>query len=389
MALPKITSAFLSVTHDCCLRCRYCFIHQNPDYITYDTAKYAVDWLYQNYLDDGERNPPGVTYFGGEPMLCYESILVPLTTYIRETYGDIFSISLTTNGVLLNEERLKFLEGNKVGMLLSMDGGKQTQDEQRPFPGGGSSFDALENKLETILRYYPDVGFRSTITAESAGVWFDNFCFARDAGFRSWFGMPNHFEVWDEEAVRKLADGARRFGDYFIECCRSGERPVPFSSFDRMFRTIRNINSNIRAGVNRPVEDCAVCGRCGLGGTHYAAIDPGGRVFTCQDMSSFENEDSPFYIGTIFDGVDEDRRMAMVLDYNTRRCHGKDCSQCRLDRVCDGGCVANNYMANGDIRSIPTIHCEWYQILLEEAIRVMGVLGQEDNEIFRGIWNDG
>ncbi|MPM01432.1 hypothetical protein SDC9_47672 [bioreactor metagenome] len=154
-----------------------------------------------------------------------------------------------------------------------------------------------------------------------------------------------------------------------------------------MFGTINLINAAIQKGVDRNIPRCVACSRCGLGGTHYAAIDPTGRVFTCQDMSSFENEASPFYLGNIFTGIDNSRREFMVTDYDTRRCSGKDCEKCRMNRVCDGGCVANNYMKSGDTKSVSIVHCEWYQMLLEEAIRVMRLLGSEHNETFKQIWS--
>lgn len=379
MNLPKISSVFLTVTHDCCCRCPYCFVKQNPEYMRLETAKYAADWLWENR----EGRTPGINFFGGEPMLCYASIVKPLTEYVREKYP-LYNLSITTNGVLLREDSLRFLSENNVGMLLSMDGGKETQDSQRPMSDGSSSFDRID--LGLIQHYYPTIGFRATITRASA-AWFENFCFAMEHGFSTWFCMPNDFEEWDEDGIETLREHVQMFGDYFISSCRNGKRPIEFSSFERMFGAIRHINQAISLGIDRNLPRCMACNRCGTGGTYNAAIDPNGRIFACQDLSSFSDENSPFYLGDIFHGVSDERRNALIQWYDSTRCHGKNCSECRLNRICDGGCVANNYMANGDIRSVPKIHCEWYQMLLDEAIRVMNVLGSEGNQIFREVWN--
>lgn len=354
--------------------------------MSYETAKYAADWLYQNWHENGEQWDPNINFFGGEPMLCWDSIVKPLSEYIRQTYGENYLLAITTNGMLLDEEKLKFLRDHQVSMLLSIDGDQETQDSQRTTHNGDSSFAVLEPKLDLILKYFPSVGFRSTITAQSAHLMFHNLRFAANRGFVSWFGMPNDFEPWDEAYVEILRREVGKLGDYFIEECRAGRRPITFSSFERMFGAINHINEAIENNIDRNIPRCTACNRCGLGGTHYAAIDTRGRVFSCQDMCSFESENSPFYLGTIFDGVDDERRLALVNDYDTRRCKGKDCTQCRLNRICDGGCVANNYMANGDIKAVPKIHCDWYQMLLEEAIRVMGILGLEGNAVFKEIW---
>lgn len=388
VVLPKITSAFLNLTNACNLACRYCFVHQNPTYISLETAKDAADWLYQNWEANGKQHNVGINYFGGEPLLCWESVIVPLTEYIRRTYGEEFRLSITTNGILLDEERLEFLRKHKVSPLLSMDGDKETQDEQRPTHAGGSSFDLLEPKLDMILHYFPDIGFRSTITPKSAPLLFHNLSFVESRGFTTWFGMPNDFETWALADIEVLRGEVRKLGNHFIERCRNGERPIRFTSFERMFAAICHINSAIEQGVDRDIDRCSSCYRCGLGGTHYAAIDTEGRVFACQDMCSFATEESPFYLGSIYQGIDDARRKALMADYDSRRCHGKDCTQCRLSRICDGGCVANNYMVNADIRHVPEIHCEWYQMLLEEAIRVMGILGAEGNQTFSQIWRE-
>ena len=148
--LPKISGGFLNLTQKCNLKCKYCFVTQQPKEMDYKTAKDAVDFYAKNALDN--LDIPDITFFGGEPLLKFEYIIKPLVEYIRKRYGD-FEISVTTNGTLLDEEKLKFLRDNNVGLLLSIDGDKETQNHNRPFHSGKGSFDEID--VDLILKYYP------------------------------------------------------------------------------------------------------------------------------------------------------------------------------------------------------------------------------------------
>ena len=119
MRIPKIYRGFLNLTQKCNLKCKYCFVLQQPKEMTLETAIDAVNFYAKNALEEGTE--PSLTLFGGEPMLKYEEIIVPLIKYIRENYG-YYDIGITTNGTLLNREVYEFFKENDVGMLLSLDG---------------------------------------------------------------------------------------------------------------------------------------------------------------------------------------------------------------------------------------------------------------------------
>jgi DNA-binding LacI/PurR family transcriptional regulator len=110
MNLPRITTAMLVVTHDCNLRCRYCFVDKNPCKMTYETAKAAAEFVIKNAEED--KVTPGINFFGGEPMLMWDSIIVPLVNWVRHEYKKPFHFGITTNGTLLNEERIQFMKDN-------------------------------------------------------------------------------------------------------------------------------------------------------------------------------------------------------------------------------------------------------------------------------------
>ena len=125
------TSACLNLTNQCNLRCDYCFVNQSADRMSLDTAKAAVSLVHNNLLRKRELdNTPDlkgvINFFGGEPLLEYNSIIVPLTIWIEETYPNDFNLGITTNGTLLTKERIDFLYDHNIIPLLSMDGDKET-----------------------------------------------------------------------------------------------------------------------------------------------------------------------------------------------------------------------------------------------------------------------
>ena len=384
--MPRITSAMLVLTHGCNLECRYCFVQQNPCHMTFETAMRATNFLIQNA--DRENLVPSINFFGGEPMLMWDEIIVPLTNWIRNEYQKPFSLSITTNGTLLNKERIEFLTQNRMGVLLSIDGDKETQDYNRPLHNGGSSFDILKDVIPLIVEYRPGTTFRMTTIPKTCEHVFENIQFAQESGFKSFFVIPNVFEKWSDEKRGILAKEMRKYSDYYIESFRDGVEPIRFSEIDKGFVAIRQINSAIDAKEYRTSNKCKSYGKCGLGASRFASIDPNGNLYACQEMTSNEGEQSIFYIGNIFDGERDDLRYRLMNLYDSSQASGEDCSSCKLNRVCDGGCVANNYMITGSVNKLPEMYCWWQQLVIDEAIYIMQTLGKEENEAFRKKWSN-
>ena len=150
--------------------------------MTLDTAKKAVDFMVNNFKKAKElgygQKEINLTYFGGEPTLCWDSIIVPLTEYIKNNYKDIFNLNMTTNGTLLNEERINFLKDNNIHLLLSCDGPPEVQDYNRPTRDGGKSSILIEKNIPLILEAFPNTTFRATINQDNCDKLFDSYIYA-------------------------------------------------------------------------------------------------------------------------------------------------------------------------------------------------------------------
>lgn len=376
--LPLITSAFLNLTNSCNLACRYCFVEQKPEYMDLQTAKDAADILAGN----AKGGQASINFFGGEPLLMWDKIIVPLTRYIRKRYGDSFHLSMTSNCTLIDRRRAKFMRDHGIGLLFSMDGDRATQERNRPARNGSSSFDVLERKIPIILEYFPDVMFRSTVTPATAKDLYHDMLFAESRGFREFFTMPNCFEVWEESDT--LREQLRMYSEHYIERMRLGGRPIIFSQLEKYFRKILMRNSAIEKEERRTSKSCLACGKCGLGSGQHAGINLNGDITACQEL--FSHCGNYFTVGNIYTGARDDLRGRLMADYDGMLATGDDCASCHLDRICDGGCVANNYLLSGDIHKVPHVYCMWSRLLFDEAVYIMETLGGEENETFKARW---
>ena len=382
MELPKITSAFLNLTNSCNLACRYCFVEQKPEFMSLQVAKDAVEFLIKNAEHQGVR--PSIVFFGGEPMLCWKSIIYPIIEHIRRERNIPFGLSMTTNGTLLTEDIITYLHNNDVGIMLSIDGAEETQNYNRPFHGGAGSFESVAYKIPLLLKYNPGMTFRSTLMPESCGHIFENIMFAEQCGYSNFFLIPNVFQAWGAEARERAEREFRRYTAYFIESCRTGRVPIRCSPLEDGFKRILEINSFITKGG---CKNCKTAyGKCGLGAASFGSVDYCGNVYACQEMASCKGESDPFYIGSIYTGIQSDRRIPLINSFSTEKLVGEDCDTCKMHGICDGGCVANNYLWSGNVNHVSPDYCWWMKLMLNEAAKIVEILGDEKNECFRSYW---
>lgn len=294
--LPKIVGGFLNITQKCNLACKYCFVYQQPLDMSYQVAKDAADFYANNAKETNDM--PSINYFGGEPLLRWDDIIVPLTEYIRETYGDKYKLGMTTNGILLDEEKLEFMKKHKIGFLFSIDGDKETQDNNRPFHNGKGSFDLLVDKIPMFLKYNPNATFRATVDHDNVYNMANNYKFAVDMGYNNVFMIPNIFTEWTDEEKAELENQSRLIADMYISLLKQGKR-VEFNQFrDAQKKIVRlkklNGNNSYRdGGIKFPGF-----GRCGLGATKFASIGMSGDVFSCQELVESPTLGDKFKIGT-------------------------------------------------------------------------------------------
>ena len=337
-----LTHICLNVTDDCNLHCKYCFVEQHPHYMTYQVAKDAVDWIYNNLqkkreLGYCEKNDMGsVNFFGGEPTLMWDQIIVPITKYIKKNYKDDIFLGITTNGTLLNEERIKFLKDNQINLLLSIDGGPDTQNQNRPCKDPKlKSFDLVSKNIPKILEYYPNVTFRATID------------------------------------------------QYFLN---NQVPPLSYELINRSFSYIKWIDTQ-RMMKNTLYHGDKLCERCGLG-VNYGSIAYDGTIYGCQEQDSRSTSDI-FKLGNIYTGgIEAERHKRLTSLYSkqgTTFCEKPSlCEHCKMRLRCfDDCCPSVSYDMFNNFNTKTKINCIFYQTLIDNALVLMQILVPQNNLAFK------
>lgn len=335
-----LTRVCLNLTDSCNLACKYCFVEQNPHYMSYDIAKQAVDYIVKNRELKGTSENCFLNFFGGEPTLMWDEIIVPLTNYIKQNKLPI-NLAMTTNGTLLDEKKVRFLHNNHINILLSIDGDEFTQNYNRPCRSESlNSFDLVKKNIPFILKDLPKTTFRSTIYAPTAKNSYENFLFAGQLGFKSiYFGVDERHS-WTEAEIKDFylaIDKIFSFYDYCFE--NELTPPIDFRQMTKMFRTILKVNTTPYNIKDIPHNIL----RCGLG-TTLGSIGYDGKIYGCQEQTS-KIDKNIFLIGDIFTGIDKEKHANLLKTYYEGQepvCKNKNlCKNCI--RFCEGNtCPSTN-----------------------------------------------
>lgn len=374
------TRVCLNLTDSCNLACKYCFVEQNPHYMTYELAKFAVDFIMQNHAIKGLANKEKcfLNYFGGEPTLMWDTILVPLTNYIRSNNLPI-NLAMTTNGTLLNEERIKFLKENKINILLSLDGDYITQTFNRPCRDNKlNSFELVSKNIPYILRDLPNTTCRSTIYAPTAKYLYDNFIFAGTQGFRSiYFGIDER-HPWSNEEIQDLYLSLDKIFSFYDYCFQNElTPPIDFRQMTKMFRNILKEQKDSIIDIPHNLK------RCGLG-TTLSSIGYDGKIYGCQEQTS-KTEKNIFLIGDIFSGINVNQHKNLLKTYYDGprpKCKNEDlCLNC--SHFCEGNtCPSTNLDINNNFFQRTEIVCLFDQYIYNNCLILLNKYKNKNSNSF-------
>lgn len=377
----NITSLFLCLTDTCNLKCKYCFVTQKPNYMSFEVARDSILFILEN-SSYSNRSRLTVTLFGGEPLLMYDSVIVPLVNYIKKNNLNI-NLGITTNGILLNKDKLEFFKANNISLLLSIDGNKVCQDENRPFKDKSiSSFDVLEPKLSLILKYFPETLFRSTLTDNTVPYLFDNILFAKSKGFKRIAVCPDESAKYEDYDFDKIEESIIKYSLYFIDLYRSG-----LNKYSRSFIEYQPLITGIKealAIMKSDKESRIGTQMCGLG-INSAAINYEGAIFGCQELVTKGYVDNPYYIGNIYTGIDQLKHNNLLTLYRTKELTCEDpnqCINCIKRFICSKGfCHAGGYLYSGSATTKSKVRCMWDCLHIKYGNLIIHTL--KDNESFK------
>lgn len=346
----------LHIAHDCNLGCKYCFAqegeyHGRRAIMSYEVGKKALDLLVK---ESGSRKNLEVDFFGGEPLMNWEVVkqLVEYGRSLEEKYDKKFRFTLTTNGMLLDDEILEFANKEMGNLVLSIDGRKEVHDFMRPTRGGSGSYDKIVPKFikaaesRNQMNYY----VRGTYTHYNTDFCEDVLHLA-DLGFEQISVEPVVAPETEEYALRE-EDLPVLFENYdrlALEMIKRKKEGRPFHFFHFM------IDLSGGPCVAKRLSGCG-------SGCEYLAVTPWGDLYPCHQFVGEEE----FLMGNVDDGIVREDIRTMFSDCNV---YSKEkCRNCFAKFYCSGGCAANSYHFHGSIHDAYDIGCELQRKRIECAI---------------------
>lgn len=358
----------LHIAHDCNLACKYCFAeegeyHGRRALMSFEVGKKALDFLVAN---SGNRVNLEVDFFGGEPLMNWQVVkdLVAYGRSLEEEHHKKFRFTLTTNGVLLNDEVLAFVNKEMANVVLSIDGRKEIHDLMRPHRGGQGSYDEVVPKYQKVAESRDQMNYyvRGTFTH-------NNLDFAEDVKHLADLG----FEQISVEPV-VAADTE----DYAI---RPEDVPAILEEYDKLALEYIQRKKEGRGFnffhymIDLEGGPCVAKRLSGCGsGTEYLAVTPWGDFYPCHQFVGQED----FLMGNVDDGI---VRTDIRDHFKSCNVYAKEkCKDCFAKFYCSGGCAANAYNFTGDINGAYDLGCELQRKRIECAIMIKAALADEEKE---------
>ena len=346
----------LHVAHTCNLNCSYCFASQGKyagerAIMSEEVGKRALDFLIEN---SGTRHNLEVDFFGGEPLMNFD-VVKNLVAYAREREkecGKNFRFTLTTNGVLIDDDVIDFANREMSNVVLSLDGRKEIHDRFRVDYAGKGSFDKIVPKFQKLVeaRGGKDYYMRGTFTHANPDF-VNDIRTMLDLGFNE-LSMepvvcaPNDPSALTDEDLEVVMAQYEDLASLMLERRQAGK---PFTFYHYM------IDLSGGPCIFKRVSGCG-------SGTEYMAVTPWGDLYPCHQFVG----DEKFKLGDIYNGVTN-----TALQGEFKKCNvyaHPECKDCWAKLYCSGGCAANAYHATGEITGIYESGCKLFRKRMECAI---------------------
>ena len=351
-----IKALCLHVAHTCNLNCSYCFASQGKYHgdralMSLEVGKRAMDFLIEN---SGTRRNLEVDFFGGEPLMNFDVVkqIVAYARSIEKEKGKNFRFTLTTNGMLIDDDVIDFCNKEMSNVVLSLDGRKEIHDRLRVDYKGNGSYDVIVPKFKKLVEARGDKGYymRGTFTHANPDFTNDVFHMA-DLGFTE-LSMEPVVAKSDDPAALTPEDIEIVKDQYEIlakDMLRREQEGRPITFYHYML--------DLKEGpcIYKRISGCG-------SGTEYMAVTPWGDLYPCHQFVGEEE----YKLGNIYDGVTNEK-----VREEFRSCNAyarPDCKDCWAKLYCSGGCAANAYHASGSITGVYKPGCELFKKRIECAV---------------------
>lgn len=360
-----IKALCLHIAHTCNLNCEYCFASQGKYHgeralMSLEVGKRAIDFLIEN---SGSRVNLEVDFFGGEPLMNFDVVkeIVAYARSIEKKYNKNFRFTLTTNGMLVDDDVIEFTNKECHNVVLSLDGRKEIHDRLRKTVNGKGSYDIIVPKFQEFVKRREGRGYyvRGTYTHNNTDFTNDIFHMA-DLGFTE-LSMEPVVCAPDDPYTLTYDDLPVLFEQYEIlakEMLKREKEGRPITFYHYMI--------DLTGGpcIYKRISGCG-------SGTEYMAVTPWGDLYPCHQFVG----DDKYKLGDIWKGVDNHE---VQNEFKLCNAYARpDCKGCWARLYCSGGCAANAYHATGSISGIYEYGCELFRKRMECAIMMKVAQAEE------------
>ena len=360
-----IKALCLHIAHTCNLNCEYCFASQGKYHgeralMSLEVGKRAIDFLIEN---SGSRVNLEVDFFGGEPLMNFDVVkeIVAYARSIEKKYNKNFRFTLTTNGMLVDDDVIEFANKECHNVVLSLDGRKEIHDRLRKTVNGKGSYDIIVPKFQEFVKRREGRGYyvRGTYTHNNTDFTNDIFHMA-DLGFTE-LSMEPVVCAPDDPYTLTYDDLPVLFEQYEIlakEMLKREKEGRPITFYHYMI--------DLTGGpcIYKRISGCG-------SGTEYMAVTPWGDLYPCHQFVG----DDKYKLGDIWKGVDNHE---VQNEFKLCNAYARpDCKDCWARLYCSGGCAANAYHATGSISGIYEYGCELFRKRMECAIMMKVAQAEE------------
>ncbi|MCR5542244.1 MAG: thioether cross-link-forming SCIFF peptide maturase [Ruminococcus sp.] len=357
-----IKAMCLHISHDCNLRCKYCFASTGDfgvgrKLMDLETAKRAIDFLIEK---SGDRKFLEVDFFGGEPSMNFD-VVMQTVEYARSreaATGKTFRFTTTTNGMHLTEEMIDFINKEMYNVVLSIDGRKEVNDRMRVRVDGTGCYDLITKNFKRLVDKRPndkDWYVRGTYTKYNLDF-SEDVVHLHDLGFEQISVEPVMADAKEPYAITE-ADLPRIFKEYEV-LAEKIKKIRSEGKFINFFHFMLDLDQG----------PCAIKRLRGCGcGNEYVAITPDGDIYPCHQFVGVDE----YKMGSLYDGT---FNLEMKDEFAKAHVYNKpECKKCWAKFYCSGGCNANNYIYQGDIHAAHKLSCQIQKKRLEVAILMKAV----------------
>ena len=361
-----IKALCLHIAHTCNLNCSYCFASQGKYHgeravMSFEVGKQALDFLIAN---SGSRRNLEVDFFGGEPLVNFQVVkdLVAYARSIEKEHGKNFRFTLTTNGLLIDEDVIEFANRECHNVVLSLDGRKEIHDRFRVDYAGNGSWDRIVPKFQQLVEARKGQGYymRGTFTHANPDFLKD-IQVMLDLGFNELsmepvVAAPDDPSALTEEDKAIVMEQYEKLAMLMLDKDKEGK---PFTFYHYMI--------DLTGGpcIYKRISGCG-------SGTEYMAVTPWGDLYPCHQFVGEEK----FKLGDVWNGVDNTEIQNEFLECNVYA--RPECRDCWARLYCSGGCAANAYHATGSVKGVYKYGCDLFRKRMECAIMLEAAKMLED-----------